>query len=220
VSAHAVHEQPAHKVSCCNTGGVHPLQRLASWLSEGGLAGADAVLLQLVVPICLQQLWSALQQQQLPAEHSHTLQPAFCQVWRVPTIAKPSESCGNCRQSPLLVLDLLDCHWLQVLTTIATYLSRQEAERRLPPLLSAVFRANSAVAAVCQMACAQPDVILLLALRLGPQAYLTHIHPPLLLFLCSGRAPSLCQAGGFHSISTLVHILVRCTLPCATIKPD
>lgn len=80
MSAHAVHEQHANKVLCGNTGSVPRLQRLASWLSEGGLAGADAALLQLVVPICLQQLWSALQQQ-LPAEHSQTLQTAFCQVF-------------------------------------------------------------------------------------------------------------------------------------------
>jgi hypothetical protein len=208
-------------VLCCNTGGVHPLQQLAIWLSEGGLADADAALLQLVVPICLQQLWSALQQQQLPAEHSHTLQPAFSQVWRVHSIAKPPDPWARNRPvTSLLDIDPLDCRWLQVLTTVATCLSRPEAERCLPPLLSAVLRANSASAAVCQMACTQPDVVSLLALRLGPQAYLTHVHPPLLLFLCSGRAPALCQACGFHCISILVQTLIRCTLTCAHVQPD
>ena len=82
---------------CCNTGGVHPLQQLASWVSGGGLTGADAALLQLVVPICLQQLWSTLQhqQQQLPAEHSHTLKLAFSQVLHVHSIAGPSKPCAN-----------------------------------------------------------------------------------------------------------------------------
>jgi hypothetical protein len=62
--------------------GVHRLQQLAGWVSEGGLTKADAGLLQLVVPICLQQLRSTLQQQQQPAaDDSRTMQLHFYQVW-------------------------------------------------------------------------------------------------------------------------------------------
>lgn len=45
---------------CCAQGDAHQLRRLAAWVSSGALKEADAALLQLAVPVCLQQLRSAL----------------------------------------------------------------------------------------------------------------------------------------------------------------
>lgn len=90
-------------------------------------------------------------------------------------------------------------HALQVVTSLVTSLSRQEAVHCVPLLLADVFSASSAAAAACQMACAQPELVALLAARLEPQTFLAHVHPLLLQFLCAahgeGRTPALCQAG-------------------------
>lgn len=60
-------------------GAVQQLQHLTEWVSAGGLTRATPPLLQLTVPICVQQLRCALLHQQHDGD-SETLQLHFSEV--------------------------------------------------------------------------------------------------------------------------------------------
>lgn len=77
---------------------------------------------------------------------------------------------------------------LQVLSALTRCLGRLEAQRRLPPLLSEVLSADSRIAAPCQAACLEADLLTSLVAKLGPQTFLANVHPVLLRFLGSSHA--------------------------------
>ena len=142
------------------------LQRLAAWTTSDAPADADEPLLRLAVPICLQQLRSALRRGRLAevasdsAQHAGQVSPSLSELMRLwlPTCNHRLHAQRSCRPQCLLPATLLKCkgsqsmHGLQgftsclpqVLASLTQRLSRRATRRQLLPFFTELLASGRA----------------------------------------------------------------------------
>ena len=150
--------------TCTHTGVA--LQRLAAWTASDTLADADEPLLRLAVPICLQQLRSALRRGQLaevasdPARHASQVSPSLSELMRLwlPACNHRLLALRTCRPQCLLPATLLECEGSQsmhgpegftsclpqVLTSLTRRSSRRATRRQVLPFFTELLASGGA----------------------------------------------------------------------------